>query len=186
VNDSFDEAAFDGVTFDDPRVTTIESKARPEPRRVKPITVLPSKIKPATSDLVEPKTTDVPDQLADIEPNIATIELPSELVEPDTFIIVEVKPVPVGGWSGFYKTLAENIKYPRQAVAREISGKVFVEFVINREGKPSNFKILKGIGSGCDEEAIRILSLTKWVPGKQRGKPVIVRLVQPVHFALSH
>ena len=64
-------------------------------------------------------------------------------------------------------------------------GNVFVEFIVNKNGEPSDLKIIRGIGSGCDEEALRVLSLTKWEPGKQRGKPVRVKMVIQLNFKLD-
>lgn len=100
-------------------------------------------------------------------------------------IFAEHQPTPVGGFKTFYEIISRNIKYPR--VARNIGteGKVFVEFVVDRQGNPTNFKIIRGIGAGCDEEAIRVAGIPKWEPGKQRGKPVNVRMVLPINFTLN-
>lgn len=98
------------------------------------------------------------------------------------FLLAEVQPKPVGGYDSFYAQLAKNLKYPRQAIRQGIDGKVFVEFIVDRNGKVVNLKIIKGIGAGCDEEAMRVIALTPWEPGKQRGKPVYVRMVMPVVF----
>jgi len=98
---------------------------------------------------------------------------------------VEKKPEPEGGMESFYNILRKNIKYPLLARRNETEGKVFVQFTVAETGALTDFKILKGIGSGCDEEAIRVVSLTKWKPGKQRGKPVKVRMVQPIVFGIK-
>ena len=68
----------------------------------------------------------------------------------------------------------------------DLEGRVFVEFIINRNGDLSDLKVIRGIGAGCDEEAVRVLALTKWEPGKQRGKPVRVKMILPIHFRLSN
>lgn len=112
------------------------------------------------------------------------IEIPIETPS-DTFLIVEKMPVPVGGFNTFYKHLAKSVKYPSLAKRTGTEGKVFVEFVINEFGEPVNFKVVQGIGAGCDEEAIRVLKLVRWEPGKQRGKPVAVRKILPVYFKLN-
>ena len=91
-------------------------------------------------------------------------------------------PEPIGGWAAFYKTLTKNFKYPKQAQRVGANGKVFVEFTVNDKGELSHFKIIKGIGYGCDEEAKRVIALTKWTAGKQRGRPVNVKMVQPIVF----
>lgn len=81
--------------------------------------------------------------------------------------------------------MANNIRYPRNAQRQSVEGKVFVEFVIDKRGLPSQFRVIKGIGAGCDEEAMRVIALSKWKPGKQRGIPVNVRMVIPIAFQLT-
>lgn len=101
-------------------------------------------------------------------------------------VFPEKQPEPINGLKAFYEQLGKSIKYPIQAKRIGTEGKVYVEFIVNKNGEPSDLKILKGIGSGCDEEAMRVLALTKWEPGKQRGKPVRVKMVLPVYFMLSN
>jgi periplasmic protein TonB len=119
-------------------------------------------------------------------PTIGTGMLP---IEPEDstafFIVVEKNPEPLNGYKSFYTQLSKNLKYPRQARSMGTEGKVFVEFIINRNGEPSDLKVIRGIGSGCDEEAVRVLSLTKWEPGKQRGKPVRVKMSMQLSFKLN-
>lgn len=105
--------------------------------------------------------------------------------ETDFFTLVEKQPEPINGYKAFYEQLGKMAKYPRQAKSIGTEGKVFVEFIINKNGEPTDLKILRGIGSGCDEEAMRVLALTKWEPGKQRGKPVRVKMVLPIYFQLA-
>jgi protein TonB len=97
----------------------------------------------------------------------------------------EKQPEPVGGYDSFYALVKKNLKYPKQAQRVEVQGRVFVEFVVNRDGSPTDIKVIKGIGAGCDEEAKRVIRLTKWNPGKQRGKPVRVKMVMPITFVLN-
>ena len=104
----------------------------------------------------------------------------------DIFIFLEQKPEPKDGLTNFYKSLSKNLKYPQQARRIGTEGKVYVEFIVNRNGELADLKVIKGIGSGCDEEAMRVLALTKWEPGKQRGRPVRVKMVLPISFQLSH
>lgn len=100
------------------------------------------------------------------------------------FIFVENSAVPIGGFTSFYKALSKNLNYPKIAQRNEIEGRVFVEFIVNRNGSPSDLRIVKGIGYGCDEEAIRAIASTKWNPAKQRGKPVRQKMVLAVVFTL--
>jgi protein TonB len=109
----------------------------------------------------------------------------AEVAEEDTFRIAEFMPLPEGGYEGFYKLLGKKMKYPSKAQRNHTQGKVFVEFTVDKTGSVSNVKILKGLGDGCDEEAMRVLALAKWRPGKQRGVPVNVRMVQTIEFRLQ-
>lgn len=117
--------------------------------------------------------------------NPSPIEFPIEEVNNGPIIFAEVMPEPINGYEDFYKTLSRLIKYPGKAQQREVEGKVFVEFVVDEQGNLSKMKVIKGIGSGCDEEAMRVLNLTHWKPGKQRGRPVKVRMILPVHFRIN-
>jgi protein TonB len=102
------------------------------------------------------------------------------------FLVVEESATPKGGMAAFYKYVSEKMKYPAQARRMGIEGKVFIEFVINRDGSITDVKLMKGIGAGCDEEAIRVVqSAPPWNPGKQRGKPVRQRYVVPIIFKLG-
>ena len=97
----------------------------------------------------------------------------------------EKQPEPVGGYDSFYALVKKNLKYPKQGQRIDVQGKVFVEFVVNRDGTPTDIKVIKGIGAGCDEEAKRVIGLTQWNPGKQRGRPVRVKMVLPITFVLN-
>jgi protein TonB len=121
-----------------------------------------------------------------IEKTIETTELEIEEEESEeVFIIVEDAPAPIGGMSAFYEYVNSNIKYPRQALTMDIEGKVFVQFVVDKEGKLTDIEVIRGIGGGCDEEAIRIIkNAPQWKAGKQRGKPVKVKMVLPITFRI--
>jgi protein TonB len=111
-------------------------------------------------------------------------EIEDEKAE-EIFTIVEQKPEPVGGMSAFYKFVSENIDYPAAAKRANIKGKVYVRFVVSKTGKISNVEVLKGIGGGCDEEAVRVIeNAPDWIPGRQRGKPVTVYMSVPIIFTL--
>ena len=110
-----------------------------------------------------------------------------EKEDPNTiFTVVEETAAPIGGMGAFYEFVGKKIKYPAQAKRMGIEGKVFVEFVIEKDGSITDVKAIKGIGGGCDQEAERILQTApKWKPGKQRGKPVRQRMVLPIAFKLG-
>lgn len=132
---------------------------------------------------------DIPEVENVVSPIVATlpvdvIEVPKDSIE-EEFRVVEKMPEPEGGMKGFYQSLKKNLNYPAIARRHGTDGKVFVEFTVTRHGTLDNFKVIKGIGDGCDEEAIRVIKLTKWAAGKQRGVPVNVRLVQVIYFSLK-
>ena len=106
--------------------------------------------------------------------------------EDTVYQIVEQMPQYTGGEKAMRKYVAENIKYPQEAKDKNISGRVFVGFVIEKDGSVSNVKVVRGIGGGCDEEAARVIKgMPKWKPGKQDGKPVRVNYMMPVFFKLD-
>ena len=91
-----------------------------------------------------------------------------------------------GGMEGFNKYLQGNLKYPASAQRANIKGKVYTEFVVNKDGSTSDFKTLSGIGYGCDEEAIRVIkSVPRWNPGRHKDEVVRSRFVIPINFQLS-
>ena len=102
------------------------------------------------------------------------------------FTFAEEQPEPEGGYTAFYKYVEKNLKYPSQARRQNIQGKVFVSFVVERDGSITDVKVTRGIGGGCDEEAERVLrGAPKWKPGKQRHKPVRVKMSIPIGFKLN-
>lgn len=109
-----------------------------------------------------------------------------EVVEEEQiFTIVEDMPSFPGGEAELFKYLGKSIKYPQMAQDASISGVVYVTFVVGKDGKISDAKVLRGIGGGCDEEALRVVrSMPAWKPGKQRGKPVTVQYNLPIRFTL--
>ena len=121
-----------------------------------------------------------------IEEYVAPEVVEEEVVEQEIFQIVEEMPSYPGGEKALLEYVAKNIKYPQIARETGIQGRVFVGFVVEPDGSVSNVKILRGIGGGCDEEAMRVIkSLPKWKPGKQRGKAVRVSYQIPVVFKLA-
>ena len=121
-----------------------------------------------------------------IEGYVAPEIVEEEVVEQEIFQIVEEMPAFPGGEGKLMEYVAKNIKYPQIARETGIQGRVFVGFVVEPDGSISNVKLLRGIGGGCDEEAMRVIkSLPKWKPGKQRGKAVRVSYQIPVFFKLQ-
>ena len=99
---------------------------------------------------------------------------------------IEVMPEFPGGMEAMMKYLSENIKYPEQAKEKNTQGRVLVSFVVEKDGSISNVKVARGIGNGCDEEAVRVISaMPKWKPGKHNGKKVRVSFAIPISFKLQ-
>jgi len=110
-------------------------------------------------------------------------QIVEETIEP--FLVVEQMPDFPGGEVELYKYLQENIKYPPMAREAGVTGVVYVRFIVDKKGKISNVTLLRGIGGGCDEEAIRVVKgMPDWNPGKQNGMPVPVYFTLPVKFIL--
>ena len=121
-----------------------------------------------------------------IEEYVAPEVVEEEVVEQEIFQIVEEMPAFPGGEAKLMEYVGKNIKYPQIARETGIQGRVFIGFVVEPDGSVSNVKLLRGIGGGCDEEAMRVVkNMPKWKPGKQRGKAVRVQYMLPVNFRLQ-
>ena len=105
----------------------------------------------------------------------------------DVYMIVDETAMPEKGMAAFFEELGRKLKYPMEARNLGIEGKVFVEFVVQIDGSITDVQAIKGIGAGCDEEAIAVLKSTtsRWIPGKNQGVPVKQRLSLPVTFKLA-
>lgn len=104
----------------------------------------------------------------------------------EEFIVIESQPVPKEGMKAFFEYISANLKYPDEARKMGIQGKVFVEFVVDKDGKLINIKSVKGIGAGCDEEAIRVLkNAPEWTPATVVDMPVKVRMILPITYKLD-
>jgi periplasmic protein TonB len=109
-----------------------------------------------------------------------------EKEEEQIFVVVEEMPEFPGGELALRKYIASAIKYPTIAQENGIQGKVFVNFVVDKDGSVSNAKIARGVDPSLDKEALRVVgTLPKWKPGKQRGKSVRVSYTVPISFQLQ-
>jgi protein TonB len=98
----------------------------------------------------------------------------------------EVMPEFPGGEKAMMDFVAENVQYPDEAKEKEISGRVLVSFVVEKDGSIGDVKVVRGIGGGCDEEAIRVVkAMPKWKPGMEKGKTVRVSYMMPFTFKLQ-
>ncbi len=109
-----------------------------------------------------------------------------EVQESEIFTVVEDQPSFPGGEAARMKYLQKNIEYPTMARESGIEGTVYVTFVVEKDGTVTQVRILRGIGGGCDEEALRVVrNMPKWNSGKQRGRPVRVQFNMPIRFKLQ-
>lgn len=114
------------------------------------------------------------------------VEEEEEEVEEEIFMVVEDDPEFPGGLDALAQYLAKNIQYPDLARQNNITGRVYVTFVVEKDGSVGQVKVLRDIGGGCGAEAMRVVkSMPKWKPGKQRGKPVRTQFNLPVNFDLN-
>lgn len=170
--------------------------------------VLPDDLPPVT--LQDPKTPPppppapvppIPSPDPIVDPIVEPVDPPIEPKEVDVFIDIPPEPlvkedVPVkfaehmpefpGNEAGLYEYLGNNTKYPKFPLENGIEAKLYVQFIVNKNGSVSNVEVLNPQGYGFDEEAIRVISnMPKWKPGKQGGKKVSVYYVIPINFALK-
>ena len=146
----------------------------------------------APEDSRPPKTSVIYESV-DQEKDIQEKDLgPPEPVEPPSdsdqvFTFAEQMPEFEGGQEALMNFIRKNVRYPESAVEQEIEGKVFIEFVVYPNGELGQYKILRGVHSLLDKEAMRVIKATagKWKPGKQNGKPVAVVFRLPVVFKLQ-
>jgi len=116
--------------------------------------------------------------------------IPSKMEDPGTKEVVanytDVSPEYPGGMAALLEYLQRNIRYPNEARENQIQGKVVVRFVVNKEGKIEGAEIQKGIGYGCDKEALRVVNAMKtWKPGQVKGKAVKAYYTLPITFRLD-
>ena len=146
-------------------------------------------LKDATSGTVTADGTGDVELIAPPEASTPTTKEISLEVTPkteDVFIMVEQQPQYPGGMEALRQFLSNNLSYPRQATSAGVSGRVFVSFVVNTDGSLTDVQVLKGIGFGCDEEAMRVVQkMPRWRPGKQSGRAVRVKYNLPISFTLE-
>ena len=150
-------------------------KPPPPPRPPVPIEV-------PNDEVLEDEALDIDAEIDFDEP----VELPpppppAEEPEPEIFVVVEQMPELVGGIQGLQK----RVKYPEIAKKAGVEGTVFLQFIVDENGNVVDPAVVRGIGAGCDEEALKAIREAKFKPGKQRGKPVKVKFSLPVRFRLK-
>lgn len=102
--------------------------------------------------------------------------------EDEVFVVVEQQPELMGG----IQSLQSKIQYPEMARKAGIEGRVYVRFIVNKNGRVEDPEVVRGIGGGCDKEALRVIKTAKFKPGLQRGRPVKVKMTMPIVFRLKN
>lgn len=169
--------------FDEPPMPITEiTPPPPKPKVIHPTII-------EVEDNIEPDDIEVDldiEMTEEEEIEFLTSEEPEEEIIPDVFFVAESMPSYPGGLKAFYKFYKKKMRYPAKARSLGIEGRVTLSFIIDTDGSLTDIKVLKGIGAGCDEEAIRVLKkMPKWNPGKQRGKAVKVQMSIPINFQLN-
>jgi len=122
------------------------------------------------------------------DPDITPVPVVEAESAPDSnepLTVVEEMPEFPGGHGPMMQYVSKQLKYPEEAVENNVQGAVIVTFVVERDGHINEVKVLRGIGGGCDEEAMRVVKgMPNWSPGKQNGKLVRVRYNLPIRYAL--
>ena len=155
-----------------------------------------------TKDIDVPEGSEMPPQIALLDPNVGISivtqgGVPGGTVDPvDVTIITnpvnppvefaERMPQFIGGDKEMMSYLGRNIKYPMNAQERNIQGTVVLRFVVDKDGNITDVTVLRSLDSHCDKEAIRVVkSMPRWIPGEQNGTPVAVYFTIPVKFKLN-
>ncbi len=156
----------------------------PPPKVVEVLNIVEDDVE--IEDELEIEDTEADDEtVIDVEPVIETEEEEEE-EEAKVFFIVEDMPEFPGGEMALRQYIANAIEYPVIAQENGIQGKVYVTFVVDKDGSVSDARIARGVDPSLDKEALRVVNtLPKWKPGKQRGKPVRVSYTVPINFVLQ-
>ena len=155
-------------------------KPPPPPRPPVPVEVPNDEIL-EEEDLDLDASLDITEPLADMPPPPPPDEAAEEEPEEVIFVAVEQMPELIGGLA----SVQSKIEYPVEARRAGIEGRVVVEYIVDEQGRVIQPRVVRGIGGGCDEEAIRVVKLATFKPGKQRGKPVKVKMSMPILFRLK-
>jgi len=163
-------------------ITRQEEKPPPPPPKPKVVEILEI----VEDDVELEEELEMDDTEADEETEVEEVEVEEE--ESDEvfqFAVIEDKPEFPGGMGKLMQYLGKNTKFPQIAKENDIQGRVFVQFVIDKQGKVTDVQIARGVDPYLDKEALRVVkSMPNWKPGKQRGKAVKVSYIVPINFKL--
>jgi periplasmic protein TonB len=160
-----------------PPVTTTSGKGKPVAKDEKPVEQPAEKGKPVKE---EPKIKEEPKKVEKKKPE------PKKVEEDEIVILADVAAEPDGGYEAYYKYIKQNLNYPEEAKKQQAVGKVLLKMVVKKDGSLSSIKVEKGIGYGCDEEAIRVVKAgSPWKAAQNQGKPVSQEVLLPIVFRLN-
>lgn len=167
------------VKMEEIEQTEQEKQPPPPPRPQVPVAV-------PNDEIIEEEVLNIDaelniDEKIELPPPPAEKKETGEEEEENFFVVVEQMPELIGG----IQALQENIEYPDKAKKAGIQGRVIIQFIVNEEGEVENPRVIRGIGGGCDEEALRVVKQAQFKPGKQRGQPVRVQYSLPIYFKLK-
>ena len=171
------------VSLEDEEIVEINKPITPPPPPPPP--VLPEIVEVIKKEEIINKPILIVSNEVDID-IIIEVENEQEPIVETVFDVVEEMPEFVGGIGKLYEYLGNNINYPEQAKDFSIQGKVFVQFVVWKDGTIKDVKVVKGSHNLLNKEALRVIkSMPNWKPGKQRGKSVNARFTLPIKFRIS-
>lgn len=192
------QTKYSPITFPDPEdpftnyiptipITEFERKEQPvipPKQKLKPVVIVDEPVDKLIQEVI--KETITPMEPTDPAGWIDNIEDTVASAVKTPFLVLEKMASFPGGDKAWGKFLRKNFKYPRQAKRMGIEGKVLLSFYVDAQGSVSDIKVVRSIGGGCDEEAIRVLKASpRWNPGEQRGKPVKSPMSLFIHFVLK-
>ncbi len=178
------------IPFDEMPITVDILKPPPPPRPPVPV-VMPDDEIIKEGPLID-VTPDYSEPMIHGDPPSSTKSKKEEEPEPDFFIVVEEMPCllpessvcePNDNVQGL-RDIGKKIRYPEIARKAGVEGRVTIQFIIDENGKVTEPAVIRGIGAGCDEEALRVVRQARFKPGKQRGKAVKVKMSLPITFKL--
>lgn len=163
------------ITMEEVEQTKQIERPPPPPRPQIPVEV-------PNDEVIEEEVINITADIEIDQPLELPEEPPAAEEEEEIFVAVEQMPELIGGLAGLQK----NIQYPEMARKAGIEGRVIVQFIVNEDGSVEDPRVIRGIGGGCDEEALRAVSQAKFKPGRQRGEAVRVQYSLPVVFHLQN
>ncbi|OON70747.1 energy transducer TonB [Hymenobacter sp. CRA2] len=152
----------------------------------KPAPVAPKPIEQPAAPPPPAEPPQQPTDLAGLPPDNMPNAAAEQPLDDKVYTYVEQMPQPPGGMEGLLQYFTRHVKYPAAALREQVEGKVFVNFIVRPDGHISDVQVTKGIGAGCDEEALRVVSqMPPWQPGKQNGRVVSVSYTVPITFTVQ-